>query len=190
MQAEWEPDELIGAWTLTGGDWDLIVNKAGVTRLGCGDAEVLRGPVPGLSRGSPARCGQVSRVAGEGLPGAVRQVLLGGPVRQVPPVPDTQGARAERRNALAATSSTGNAASSVGTTRSVRKTSSTASASCYPLDPADIARLSPLGHPTIKSEWPLPYHQPPAHHWAPTSARGLIQDPARILVTGRFRRPP
>ena len=34
MQAEWEPDELIDAWTLTGGDWDLIANKAGVTRLG------------------------------------------------------------------------------------------------------------------------------------------------------------
>ena len=34
MQAEWEPDELIGVWTLTGGDWDLIANKAGVTRLG------------------------------------------------------------------------------------------------------------------------------------------------------------
>jgi Domain of unknown function (DUF4158) len=34
VQAEWEPDELIGAWTLTGGDWDLIANKAGVTRLG------------------------------------------------------------------------------------------------------------------------------------------------------------
>ena len=34
MQAEWEPDELIDAWTLTGGDWDLIANKAGVTRIG------------------------------------------------------------------------------------------------------------------------------------------------------------
>ena len=34
MRAEWEPDELIDAWTLTGGDWDLIANKAGVTRLG------------------------------------------------------------------------------------------------------------------------------------------------------------
>jgi hypothetical protein len=34
VQAEWEPDELINAWTLTGGDWDLIANKAGVTRLG------------------------------------------------------------------------------------------------------------------------------------------------------------
>ena len=34
MQAEWEPDELIDAWTLTGGGWDLIANKAGVTRLG------------------------------------------------------------------------------------------------------------------------------------------------------------
>ncbi len=34
MRAEWEADELIGTWTLTGGDWDLIANKAGVTRLG------------------------------------------------------------------------------------------------------------------------------------------------------------
>ena len=34
MQAEWEPDELIGTWTLTGSDWDMIANKAGVTRLG------------------------------------------------------------------------------------------------------------------------------------------------------------
>jgi hypothetical protein len=34
MRAEWGPDELIAAWTLTGGDWDLIANKAGVTRLG------------------------------------------------------------------------------------------------------------------------------------------------------------
>jgi hypothetical protein len=24
VQAEWEPGELIDAWTLTGGDWDLI----------------------------------------------------------------------------------------------------------------------------------------------------------------------
>ncbi|MGH3172842.1 MAG: DUF4158 domain-containing protein, partial [Streptosporangiaceae bacterium] len=34
MRAEWEPDELIAAWTLVKGDWDLIANKAGVTRLG------------------------------------------------------------------------------------------------------------------------------------------------------------
>jgi hypothetical protein len=34
VQAEWEPDELIDVWTLTGNDWDLIANKAGVTRLG------------------------------------------------------------------------------------------------------------------------------------------------------------
>jgi hypothetical protein len=34
VRAEWEPGELIDAWTLTGGDWDLIANKAGVTRLG------------------------------------------------------------------------------------------------------------------------------------------------------------
>ena len=51
MRAEREPDELIGAWTLTGRDWDLIANKAGVTRLRLrGNAQVLRDrePVPGL----------------------------------------------------------------------------------------------------------------------------------------------
>ncbi|MDQ2815211.1 MAG: DUF4158 domain-containing protein [Actinomycetota bacterium] len=34
MRAEWEPDELIEVWTLVESDWDLIANKAGVTRLG------------------------------------------------------------------------------------------------------------------------------------------------------------
>ncbi len=34
MKTEWGPDELIGAWTLTGGDWDLMGNKSGVTRIG------------------------------------------------------------------------------------------------------------------------------------------------------------
>ena len=34
MKAEWEPDELIEAWTLTGDGWGLVGNKSGVTRLG------------------------------------------------------------------------------------------------------------------------------------------------------------
>ncbi|MFC4587601.1 DUF4158 domain-containing protein [Sphaerisporangium corydalis] len=34
MRAEWEPDELIGSWTLVEGDWKLIRNKSGATRLG------------------------------------------------------------------------------------------------------------------------------------------------------------
>jgi hypothetical protein len=34
VQTEWEPDELIDTWTLTGTDWDLVANKAGATRLG------------------------------------------------------------------------------------------------------------------------------------------------------------
>ena len=34
MRTDWEPDELIGAWTLVEGDWKLIANKTGVTRLG------------------------------------------------------------------------------------------------------------------------------------------------------------
>jgi hypothetical protein len=34
VQTEWEPDELIDTWTLTGTDWDLIASKAAATRLG------------------------------------------------------------------------------------------------------------------------------------------------------------
>ena len=34
MRTDWEPDELIGAWTLVESDWKLIANKTGVTRLG------------------------------------------------------------------------------------------------------------------------------------------------------------
>jgi hypothetical protein len=34
VRTEWEPDELIGAWTLVEGNWKLIANKTGVTRLG------------------------------------------------------------------------------------------------------------------------------------------------------------
>ena len=34
MQTEWEPDELIETWILTGDDWDLVCNKSGATRLG------------------------------------------------------------------------------------------------------------------------------------------------------------
>ena len=31
---EWEPEELIEAWTLLDGDWRLVGNKTGATRLG------------------------------------------------------------------------------------------------------------------------------------------------------------
>ncbi len=34
MQVEWEPEELIDVWTLGPGDWKLVGNKAGATRLG------------------------------------------------------------------------------------------------------------------------------------------------------------
>jgi TnpA family transposase len=34
VKAEWEPDELIETWTLTGDDWALVGNKSGATRLG------------------------------------------------------------------------------------------------------------------------------------------------------------
>ncbi|NUP69400.1 MAG: hypothetical protein HOW71_45355 [Nonomuraea sp.] len=31
MRREWEPEELIAAWTLLDGDWDLVGNKTGAT---------------------------------------------------------------------------------------------------------------------------------------------------------------
>ncbi|GGQ35896.1 hypothetical protein GCM10010140_77350 [Streptosporangium pseudovulgare] len=36
MRREWEPEELIAAWTLLDSDWDLMGNKTGATRLGFG----------------------------------------------------------------------------------------------------------------------------------------------------------
>lgn len=36
MRREWGPEELIDCWTLVEGDWDLVANKAGATRLGFG----------------------------------------------------------------------------------------------------------------------------------------------------------
>ena len=34
MRREWEPEDLIAAWTLLDGDWELVGNKTGATRLG------------------------------------------------------------------------------------------------------------------------------------------------------------
>ncbi|GCB52012.1 Tn3 family transposase [Streptomyces sp. NL15-2K] len=34
MQQEWSPEELLASWTLVDGDWDLVANKTGATRLG------------------------------------------------------------------------------------------------------------------------------------------------------------
>ncbi len=34
MQREWEPADLIGAWTLLDRDWQMVGNKTGPTRLG------------------------------------------------------------------------------------------------------------------------------------------------------------
>ncbi|GAA4190913.1 hypothetical protein [Microbispora amethystogenes] len=36
MRREWEPEEPIAAWTLLGGDWELVRNKTGATRSGFG----------------------------------------------------------------------------------------------------------------------------------------------------------
>ncbi|GGN30071.1 hypothetical protein GCM10011609_87610 [Lentzea pudingi] len=34
MKQDWDPDELIVAWTLVEDDWRLLGNKTGATRLG------------------------------------------------------------------------------------------------------------------------------------------------------------
>ncbi len=34
LRREWEPEVLIAAWTLLDGDWELVGNKTGATRLG------------------------------------------------------------------------------------------------------------------------------------------------------------
>jgi hypothetical protein len=34
VRREWEPEKLIGAWTLVEADWELLANKTGPTRLG------------------------------------------------------------------------------------------------------------------------------------------------------------
>ncbi|SNT60680.1 Tn3 transposase DDE domain-containing protein [Streptosporangium subroseum] len=34
VRREWEPEELIAAWTLLDDDWELVSNKSGATRLG------------------------------------------------------------------------------------------------------------------------------------------------------------
>jgi len=34
VRREWEPEELIGSWTLLDEDWRLLANKTGPSRLG------------------------------------------------------------------------------------------------------------------------------------------------------------
>ncbi|WP_454561894.1 DUF4158 domain-containing protein [Mycobacterium haemophilum] len=34
MHREWASEDLIASWTLVGGDWELVANKTGATRLG------------------------------------------------------------------------------------------------------------------------------------------------------------
>ncbi|MGP3991513.1 hypothetical protein [Streptomyces sp. 3N207] len=34
MRQEWSPEDLLASWTLVDGDWKLVANKSGATRLG------------------------------------------------------------------------------------------------------------------------------------------------------------
>jgi Transposase. len=36
VRQEWSPEELLANWTLVDGDWELVANKSGATRLGFG----------------------------------------------------------------------------------------------------------------------------------------------------------
>lgn len=36
MRREWEPEDLIAAWTLLDGDWELMANKSGASQLAFG----------------------------------------------------------------------------------------------------------------------------------------------------------
>lgn len=36
MRREWEPEELIAAWTLLDGGWEMVGEQTGATRLGFG----------------------------------------------------------------------------------------------------------------------------------------------------------
>jgi hypothetical protein len=34
VRQEWSPEDVVACWTLVDGDWDLVANKSGSTRLG------------------------------------------------------------------------------------------------------------------------------------------------------------
>lgn len=36
MRQEWSPEDVVACWTLVDGDWELVANKSGPTRLGFG----------------------------------------------------------------------------------------------------------------------------------------------------------
>lgn len=61
VRREWEPEELVGAWTLLDGDWDLVGNKSGATRLGFG-----------LEGRFPRHAGEVPKAAVDYVAGQVK----------------------------------------------------------------------------------------------------------------------
>jgi hypothetical protein len=48
MRAEWEPDELIDAWTLVEGDWEIVGEGRSNQARFLGDLEVLRDRVEAI----------------------------------------------------------------------------------------------------------------------------------------------
>jgi Domain of unknown function (DUF4158) len=96
VQAEWEPYELVDAWTLTGNDWDLIANKAGVTRLGF--AVMLKfyeidGRFPAYPQEVPPAAVSYLASLVKIDPALFAKYSWTGPADQVPQVPDPQGVR-------------------------------------------------------------------------------------------------
>jgi Tn3 transposase DDE domain len=60
----------------------------------------------------------------------------------------------------------------------------------YRIDPAEVARLTPLGHPAINLHGRYRTTNPPPRNRTSATTNQLIQDPARILGTGPVPREP
>ncbi|MEV5707972.1 Tn3 family transposase [Actinoallomurus sp. NPDC052274] len=68
MRREWEPEDLIAAWTLLDGDWRLVGNKTGATRLGFG----LLLKFFEIEARFPRRAGEIPKAAVDYVAGQVK----------------------------------------------------------------------------------------------------------------------
>lgn len=96
VRREWEPEELIVAWTLLDDDWELVANKADATRLGfCLLLKFfeLEARFPRHVGELPQGRGGVRGRAGQGRSGCIRRLPtgVGGAVVTDTPVRDHCG---------------------------------------------------------------------------------------------------
>jgi hypothetical protein len=68
VRRQWEPEDLIAAWTLLDGDWELVGNKTGATRLGF----VLMLKFFEQEARFPRRAGEIPRSAVDYMAGQVK----------------------------------------------------------------------------------------------------------------------